>query len=73
MGRVGTGGLGRPDPGSARPPHQLPVQVAYGGCLWEPLLGAGADQGLAGGVPPSHEGWAETRLSAAWCFPLGGG
>lgn len=72
VGRVGTGVVGRLGPGSAGPPHQLPAQVAYGGVPLGSLSGAGAEQGLAGGVPPSHEGWAETWLSAEWCFPFGG-
>lgn len=45
-----------------------PGEVAPWGALW----GARAGRAWAGGVLPSHEGWAEAWLSAAWRFLLGG-
>lgn len=67
-GAEGVGGAG----GAGRPTSCGPVglwgEVAPWGALW----GAEAGRAWAGGVLPSHEGWAEAWLSAAWRFLLGG-
>lgn len=53
VGRVGTGGMGRLGPGSAGPPTRYQSRWPMEGDLWEPLLGTGADQGVAAGsLPP---------------------
>lgn len=60
----GVGGAGGAGPPTSCGPVGLWGWVAP----WE---AAGARRAWAGGVPPSHEGWAEAWLSAAWRFLLG--